>query len=116
MTPELHPELPSAEWTPEYALKQIDAALDDDGTQGEIAHIGLQLVSLLLQKNLEYGDSALDPVRIFAKHVDPLVQLHVRMDDKLSRVQRGDQVREDAIFDLAGYCILEIVARKRLIV
>ena len=43
---------------------------------------------MLVEKNAAYGDSALNPVRVFSK-ADPLEQLRVRIDDKLSRLARG---------------------------
>ena len=67
---------------------------------------------LLLRKNQKYGDSALDPCRIFSK-ATPVEQLLVRIDDKLSRIQNsgfdGDR-EEDTLDDLIGYLILLKVA------
>ena len=66
---------------------------------------------MLLEKNRKYGDSALTPVRLFSKS-DPLEQIRVRIDDKLSRIhnQQNDE-DEDVIDDLIGYLILYKVAR-----
>jgi hypothetical protein len=68
---------------------------------------------VLLEKNRSYGDSALDPVRIFSK-ADKEEQLLARIDDKLSRVQLGyDGFNdEDCVGDLIGYLILLRIARK----
>lgn len=68
---------------------------------------------MLLEKNRSYGDSALDPVRIFSK-ADKEEQLLARIDDKLSRVQLGyDGFNdEDCVGDLIGYLILLRIARK----
>ncbi len=60
---------------------------------------------MLVAKNEAYGDSALNPVRIFSKS-DPREQLRVRMDDKLSRLARGNEAGEDVIDDLLGYLVL----------
>ena len=66
-----------------------------------------ELKAMLIAKNKSYGDSAADPVRIFSD-TTPLDQLHVRMDDKLSRIARGSSYEnEDTKMDLAGYLILE---------
>lgn len=70
---------------------------------------GLQ--SLLLEKNRAYGNSATDPVRIFSK-ADPEEQIRVRLDDKLSRLVRGQAAGEDVEQDLLGYLVLLRVARK----
>lgn len=69
------------------------------------------LKSMLLAKRAAYGNSALDPVRIFSK-VDPIEQLKVRLDDKISRLMRGEAAGEDVEKDLLGYLVLLRVARK----
>jgi len=70
------------------------------------------LARLLLAKNRAYGNSALDPVRIFSK-ADTIEQIKVRLDDKLSRLSRGESAGEDVEQDLLGYLILLRVARRR---
>lgn len=63
----------------------------------------------LLDKNRRYGNSALEPLRVFSK-ANPREQLYVRMDDKLSRIlsAQADDL-EDAKKDLTGYLLLEQV-------
>lgn len=63
------------------------------------------LEEMLISKNAAYGNSAYDPVRIFSK-ASPIEQINVRMDDKLSRLVRGEAAGEDVIMDLVGYLIL----------
>ncbi len=72
-----------------------------------------QIGSMLEQKNAAYGDSALNPVRIFSK-ADPLEQLKVRIDDKLSRLARGSSAGEDVINDLLGYLVIYQIQINRL--
>lgn len=60
---------------------------------------------MLLQKNEAYGNSAFDPVRIFSK-ASVQEQILVRIDDKLSRLSRGQNAGEDVIQDLIGYLII----------
>ena len=61
---------------------------------------------MLLEKNRAYGNSALDPVRVFSK-ADKREALKIRMDDKLSRIKTSDPSdSEDAYTDLLGYLIL----------
>ena len=67
--------------------------------------------AMLVAKNRAYGNSALDPVRIFSK-ADPLAQIDVRIDDKLSRIVRGEAAGEDVELDLIGYLVLKRVAKK----
>jgi len=65
---------------------------------------------LLIEKNAAYGNSALDPVRVFSK-ADPAEQILVRIDDKLSRLKRGHEYPgDDTIRDLIGYLILFLIA------
>lgn len=68
--------------------------------------------SLLRQKNAAYGDSALNPLRVFSK-ASAEEQLLVRIDDKLSRLARGSQAGEDVRADLLGYLVLLEIANLR---
>ena len=71
------------------------------------------LKDMLLAKNEAYGDSALQPIRIMSK-ADPVEQLLVRIDDKLSRLSRGAPDGEDVELDLLGYFLLLRIARKHV--
>lgn len=82
----------------------------------ECDELNKTIKALLISKNKAYGNSALNPVRIFSK-VDAVEQLNVRIDDKLSRIARGtnkDAVPEDTELDLIGYLILRRLAKKKL--
>lgn len=71
-----------------------------------------EIKNLLLSKNRKYGDSALNPTRIFSK-ADNLEQINIRIDDKLSRIAfRQNDEDEDVEMDLIGYLILKQVALK----
>ena len=72
-----------------------------------------EIKAMLLEKNLKYGNSALEPKRIFSTS-DPVEQIRVRIDDKLSRIStlRGNDSGEDTVLDLIGYLILLRVAVK----
>lgn len=67
---------------------------------------------MLIEKNAAYGDSALNPVRIFSKS-SALEQIDVRIDDKLSRIVRGSSSGEDVHHDLLGYLIMRRIAINR---
>lgn len=67
--------------------------------------------AMLLAKNAAYGNSALEPVRVFSR-ASAEEQLLVRIDDKISRIQRGSAAGEDVIADLIGYLVLLRVQRK----
>jgi len=66
-----------------------------------------KIAEMLIRKNKQYGNSAIEPMRIFSK-ADACEQIRVRIDDKLSRIARGDGTgNEDAELDLIGYLILK---------
>jgi hypothetical protein len=69
--------------------------------------------AFLMEKNVSYGDSALNPIRIFSK-ANSIEQILVRVDDKLSRIARGSLYKGDNDErDLFGYFVLLSVARLR---
>lgn len=76
-----------------------------------------ELKQMLLAKNRAYGNSALDPMRVFSR-ASPEEQILVRIDDKLSRLARGSSGSgmdaEDVVLDLLGYLVLLRVARKQV--
>jgi hypothetical protein len=65
---------------------------------------------MLIEKNRAYGNSALVPIRKFSK-ASPVEQILVRIDDKLSRLARGQAAGEDVEKDLIGYLVLLRIAR-----
>ena len=73
-----------------------------------------EIRSLLLAKNRKYGDSALNPSRIFSK-ADAIEQIRVRIDDKLSRIKNVGEASddEDTLQDLIGYLILLEIAKRK---
>ena len=63
---------------------------------------------LLIHKNRKYGNSALQPNRIFSK-CSATEQLLVRIDDKLNRIMKGAGLLatdEDVVNALIGYLVL----------
>jgi len=87
-------------------LKSVGAPAGNKiwGACHEIAH-------MLIEKNISYGNSALDPVRIFST-ADSTEQLKVRIDDKLNRVKNNQGFAGDNdIDDLIGYLVLYKIAR-----
>ena len=83
-------------------------------SQIEISTVCDEIKQLLLDKNKKYGDSALNPLRVFST-ASTKEQLLVRIDDKLSRIQKGAGLvasDEDVIQDLIGYLVLLKIAIK----
>src|SRR3954470_4467180 len=112
----IHPELEST-WH-SYSMA-VDAMIDALNGQHpapaaqEIAQQCVQVAALLLKKNAAYGDSALNPLAVFARDLTPSERMGVRMDDKLSRLARGAADGEDIETDLIGYLVLQRIARAR---
>ena len=80
--------------------------------QETIKEVCDEIKEFLLGKNKAYGNSAADPVRIFSK-VTPLEQINIRIDDKLSRMMRGNEYQgDDTELDLIGYLILKRCIKK----
>ena len=71
-----------------------------------------QVRDILIEKNNAYGNSAINPIRIFSK-ADALDGIYSRIDDKLSRIaQVGiNDSTEDTELDLMGYLVLARVAK-----
>ena len=92
-----------------------DVLSQHETTSQEITEICDSVKDLLISKNEKYGDSALNPVRIFSDS-DGIEQLKVRIDDTLSRISRGSGCLgsdEDVITDLIGYLVLLKIAFRR---
>ena len=88
------------------------ALLND--TQADITRVCDKVKNLLLEKNKKYGDSALEPVRVFSQD-HQIAQLKVRIDDKLSRIKTSGTMAsdEDTLMDLMGYLVLLKIALER---
>jgi len=72
----------------------------------------LELAEMLIKKNASYGNSALNPIRIFSK-ADKIEQIKVRIDDKLNRIKNGTEfIGDNEIDDMLGYLILLKIANQ----
>ena len=77
-------------------------------TESKISVVCDDIKELLIYKNKKYGNSALQPNRIFSK-CSATEQLLVRIDDKLNRIMKGAGLLandEDVVNDLIGYLVL----------
>lgn len=63
--------------------------------------------AILLSKNASYGNSAMEPLRVFSR-ASAIEGLCVRADDKLSRLRTLGITREgeDTLLDLIGYLVI----------
>ena len=80
----------------------------------KIQEVSRKVYEMLASKNDAYGDSALNPIRMFSK-ADAEGGIRIRIDDKLSRLASRDDRLEseaDVIDDLIGYLILLKLAKR----
>ncbi len=79
----------------------------------KVINITDNIADMLLNKNEKYGNSALEPKRIFSK-ASSVEQILVRIDDKLSRIANQSELEdEDVYMDLIGYLILLKIAKAK---
>lgn len=83
-------------------------------TKQKIREVMMELEELLVRKNEQYGDSVMEPIGIFAEgNSQDLIR--VRIDDKLSRLVRGNdniESDEDIVLDLIGYLVLLLITMR----
>jgi hypothetical protein len=85
----------------------------EDDFQFRVTEVLNEINALLVAKNAKYGNSALEPVKVFSKLSD-VEQILVRIDDKLSRIRNQNiEDDEDVVQDLIGYLILLRIAQRR---
>jgi hypothetical protein len=73
----------------------------------------LSIREMLINKNIKYGNSALEPLGVFSQ-LSAKEGLLVRIDDKLKRIKNGSLEKddEDVINDLIGYLVLLKIIEK----
>ena len=92
-------------------FKRGGARMNIAETQKKIIEITDAMRELLLYKNKKYGNSALEPKRIFYKG-DATNSILIRLDDKLGRItaNTGETPRVNDVADLIGYCTLLLIS------
>lgn len=80
-------------------------------TQKKITELLDGMKDLLLYKNQKYGDSAINPKKIFYKG-DSTNSILIRLDDKIGRVMSNteEKPRVNDIADIIGYCTLLLIS------
>ena len=82
--------------------------MQDEQFMDACQEVANEVVELLREKNLSYGNSLQNPIGIFAPGDDRTRTIRVRIDDKLARFARGNmsfESEEDTVKDLLGYLI-----------
>lgn len=91
--------------------KKLQNKKDEKTFDEEVDEVCGRISELLKRKNASYGNAALDPIRIFSS-ANPEEQIRVRIDDKLSRIKRGNNsFNEDTVLDLLGYLVLLLISK-----
>lgn len=93
----------------------------DTSNEKQIREITDELTELLLAKNHDYGNAALQSP-ILMPRIGVEWAILVRLGDKIARLKNllsgaGAQVQEsidDTLMDMAGYCVLLMVVRKQM--
>jgi len=86
----------------------------DAPLETEIRATCAMLADFLVEKNRAYGNSAAEPIGVFAKRLDTLAQIDVRLDDKINRLAKGSEYPgDDTVKDLAGYLILRMIVAEQ---
>ena len=80
-------------------------------TQEKIVDVLDGMKDLLLYKNSKYGDSAINPKKIFYKG-DSTNSILIRLDDKIGRVMSNpdEKPRVNDVCDIIGYCTLLLIS------
>lgn len=84
--------------------------IEKETAQEGIEKVCNGMARLLSEKNKRYGNSALEPLRVFSR-ADAADGIMVRLDDKLSRIKNSDKLRKNDISDLIGYLVLLCIAQ-----
>ncbi len=94
------------------AIAENGGAISPENVRGLITQECRGIERLLHEKNQKYGNSALEPERIFSR-ASAVEQLNVRIDDKIKRLRSsGMTADEDTVQDLIGYLVLLRIAQR----
>jgi hypothetical protein len=103
---------------PKMAEVIIEGIEKEPSTQEKIEIVCDSLQRLLKTKNKNYGDSAINPLKIFSA-IEPGDEICIRLDDKLGRIksaaEQGKRLRKNDVADLAGYLVLLLIKKDWLI-
>lgn len=104
----LKPALPDAKY---FTCNDLYLRSMDAPSGKKIFDACHEVAQMLIEKNVSYGDSALNPIRLFSG-ADSIEQLKVRIDDKLNRIKNAQGFAGDNdIDDLIGYLVLLKIAK-----
>ncbi|MFP4698698.1 MAG: hypothetical protein ACLFMO_08340 [Eubacteriales bacterium] len=76
--------------------------VEENESTDEFKDIYQSLLNMQRAKDAKYGNSALKPLDIFAKHHN----YGSRLDEKLARIKHSDELRKNDVADLIGGLVL----------
>lgn len=82
-------------------------------TQEKIDILFANFNEFLKAKNIKYGDAALNPLKIFSK-ISTEDQICNRLDDKLKRIENGEELSKNDVCDVFGYVALLMIKNEWL--
>jgi hypothetical protein len=93
---------------PKYVYTTAFKKEKKDDSFLKVEKVFKSMANLIKVKNSRYGNSVMEPLGIFNKHVkadneEALNGILVRLDDKLKRIKNSDQLRKNDVSDLIGY-------------
>ena len=104
----------NCKWNKKYFIEQgyfmiLPAEeINDSTTQEKIQTLFSNFKDFLQEKNKRYGDSVINPVKVFSK-VEPENKACIRLDEKLQRIINSDELRKNDVSDTFGYLALLMI-------
>ena len=110
-------KVPEGKWTTSCSDEEPTVVDADSGEliskeqydfRCKVGVLSEEIKGLLFYKNLKYGSSALNPLKVFNKGTSADGIL-VRIDDKLSRIKNEVKISPNDVIDLIGYLYLLLI-------
>lgn len=93
------------EFYPEEEETTEGKIVEDTAPKNVFDTITASIADLLKYKNEKYGNSALQPLKVF----EGKAKVGQRLDDKLARIKNSDTLKKNDVADLIGYLTLVCV-------
>lgn len=104
----IYPDEVLFELVDDQILYNESKVIEDMATQQKIQILFSNFKDFLQEKNKRYGDSVINPVKVFSK-VEPENKACIRLDEKLQRIINSDELRKNDVADTFGYLALLMI-------
>jgi hypothetical protein len=91
-----------------YPDEVLFELVEESNTQQKIQILFSNFSEFLKEKNKRYGDSVINPVKVFSK-VEPENKACIRLDEKLQRIINSTELRKNDVSDTFGYLALLMI-------